>query len=105
MCVVSNIGDDWMKRYENEWWKPIVQPPNTTLPLPQVTQEDLEKLATKEDIKALKSELESLKKLLKAAKIYDEETGQPECEVEEKVGIIKKLAEALGVDMKDVFGD
>jgi hypothetical protein len=54
---------------------------------------------TKDEFDALKEEVESLKKLLKAAKIYDDETGQPDCEIEEKMDMIKKYAESLGVDL------
>ena len=58
---------------------------------------------TRAEFDALKAELESLKKLLAAAKKYDEETGQPECETEEKVALLKKLAQLVGVDLSSVF--
>jgi len=114
MCVVSNIGDDWTGRWPtnpvNPWklpeapqpWPyvpyeatpPYIAPVTITLP-PEVTKEEFD---------ALKKEMEALKKLLLAAKAYDEATGQPDCEMEEKVDLIKKIAKIVGVDMKDVFG-
>lgn len=47
--------------------------------------------------------MEELKLLLKAAKRYDEQVGEPDCEADEKVAIIKALAEQLGVDVDEVF--
>ena len=89
MCVVSNIGDHFTRdRFpQNDWQQYHTHP----------------ELVTKEEFNKLKAEMEALKKLLKAAKIYDEETGQPDCEMEDKVAIIKDLAEKLGVDLEDVF--
>jgi hypothetical protein len=51
----------------------------------------------------LKAELEAVKKLLAAAKIYDEETNQPDCEDPDKVAIFKALAKLVGVDLNDIF--
>lgn len=53
---------------------------------------------------ALKRDVEELKTLLIAAKKFDETTGQPECEVEDKVALIKKVASLVGISMEDVFG-
>jgi hypothetical protein len=92
------IGDQWKEsfppKYPNIY--PYVDPVNTggTVVLPVVSRQEFD---------ALKAEVESLKKLLRAAKIYDEETGQPDCEMDDKVALIKKIAEFVGVDMKDVF--
>ena len=58
---------------------------------------------SKEEFDALKKEVEELKQLLKAAKKFDEETGQPDCHMDDKVDFIKKLAEYVGVDLEDIF--
>ena len=99
MCVVSNVGDDWSKRWPNNpvnpwkdtnpWWEQIGVP----APSP----------VSREEFDALKKEMEELKKLLKAAKEYDEKTGQPDCHMDEKVELIKKIAELVGVDLKGIF--
>ena len=47
--------------------------------------------------------MRELKKLLLAAKGYDEKTGQPDCETDDKVALIKAVAEAVGVDFDSVF--
>lgn len=88
MCTVSNIGDAWPltlpQRYPKSW-------PN----LPdQIDPAEFEKL---------KKEVQALKDLLKQAKIFDAETGQPDCHMDEKVQFIRKMADMLGVDFKDVF--
>lgn len=105
MCVTSNIGDEWGRtfpyRYPN-WVVPDVP----ALPARQI---DLSFLiqppsnVTREEFDALKAELESLKKLLAAAKQYDKETGQTDCEENEKIALFKRLAQLVGVDVSEVF--
>lgn len=103
MCIVSNIGRDWTQDFPNRfpWATPGIYPPYSSGGAPEP---DLSKYATKEEIEALRKEMKELKKLLKAAKRYDEKTGQPDCEVEEKVELIKKIADLVGVDMSKVLG-
>ena len=94
MCTVSNVGDGWARRSKKVY--PWVYPPTTPYdPNPSSV--------SKEEFDKLKKEVEGLKELLKAAKKFDEETGQPDCEMDEKVELIKKVAELVGVDMKEVF--
>lgn len=52
----------------------------------------------------LKKEVLQMKELLKAAKAYDEKTRQKDCELEEKVKILRAVADAVGVDLDEVFG-
>lgn len=47
--------------------------------------------------------MQELKKLLLAAKEYDKNTGQPDCHADDKVALIKKIAELAGVNMDEVF--
>jgi hypothetical protein len=89
MCTLSMIMDDWNKQHP-----PVLPTTTTWFPISEVSKEDFE---------ALKAEVESLKKLLKAAKIYDEETGQPNCETESKIAAFKELANYLDIDLEDVF--
>jgi len=85
MCMISMIGDDWRQRFPTQW--------------PQFNPEQV----TRAEFEALRKEMEELKQLLLAAKKYDEATGQPDCEVDEKVALIKAVAKAVGVDMDAVF--
>ncbi len=96
MCVVSMIGD----HQQDKWREPYVYP-STSEP---VVNWRFESGVSREDFEALKKEVEELKKLLIKAKIYDEENGEPACEMEDKVALIKRIAEAVGVDLEDVFG-
>lgn len=95
MCVVSMIGDDWNRRWPKKW-------PDIPDTFPEIPVR-IEKYITREEFDALKKEVEELKDLLIAAKKYDENTGQPDCEMEDKIALIKKIAEAVGVNMDDVF--
>ena len=114
MCTVSNIGDNYRDNFPPRWpgivhpntWP--VQPTGVPYPAqPHVTPTEKVYINTsgvsKEEFNALKKEVEELKQLLKAAKKFDEETGQPDCHMDDKVDFIKKLAEYVGVDLEDIF--
>jgi hypothetical protein len=88
MCTVSYIGDDFSRRVPQQYpW--VVMPPSNA--------------PTREEFEALKRDMEELKLLLKAAKRYDEQTGQSDCEQEDKVALLRRLAEIVGVDLSEVF--
>ena len=44
-----------------------------------------------------------MKDILVKAKLFDDETGQMDCEKVEKVAILKKVAKALDIDLDDVL--
>lgn len=74
------------------------------MPNPQnVTKEDIE--AINKQLEEMRRDMEELKKLLKAAIEYNKKVGEPHCENDEKIALIKQVADALGVDLTDVFGD
>lgn len=98
MCVVSYVGDYWKDDFEDKW--PNIYEKIITEPSPNTI--DMNQFATKEDIAAIRREIEELKKLLKAAIKYDEATNQPHCEMEDKIDLIKKVAEMVGVDLSDL---
>ena len=113
MCTVSNIGDNYRDNFPPRW--PGIVHPNTWpaqptgVPYPaqpgipgQPVVIDTSGVS-KQEFEALKKEVEELKQLLKAAKKFDEETGQPDCHMDDKVEFIKKLAEYVGVDLEDIF--
>jgi len=110
MCVVSNIGDSWRVVFPERYpWYPLdpyVPMPSPMIPDPVDPSPSRTKTVThptQEEFDALKHEIEELKLLLKAAKRFDEETKQADCELDEKVALIKSVAAAVGVDMNDVF--
>lgn len=118
MCVVSNIGDTWAEKFipNHPWvdpYNPYTQPESPAEKLRRLmekmnesakhSQMSDEITELKKNFESLQNEMRELKKLLIAAKKYDEATGQPNCEMDEKVKLIKSIAEVLGVDMSEVF--
>ena len=96
MCVASAISNDWINRNPN--WVLPNPIPMAPYPVHVITDGP-----TRAEFDALKKDMEELKKLLLAAKQYDESTGQPDCEMEDKVELITKIAKMVGVDMEQVF--
>lgn len=92
MCAVSMISDHY-----GDKWRDLVRPhQNWPITQPQISRSEFD---------ALKAEVENLKELLRKAKEYDERTGQPDCEKDEKVAIVRQVAKLVGVDLSDVLGD
>lgn len=97
MCVVSMVGehytDKWKRLYEpyqqpineNKWEKLLQIPPS------------------KKEFDELKKEVEEMKLLLLRAKLYDEKNNEPECEIDEKVRILKAVAKLFDVDLSEIF--
>lgn len=88
MCTVSMIGD----HFSEKWKQPPYQQIFTNIP--DVSREEFE---------ALKKEVEEMKALLKRAKEYDEKNNEPNCEIEEKMAMLRKFADAVGIDLDDVI--
>lgn len=51
----------------------------------------------------LKRDVEEMKTLLKRAKKYDEDNGEPDCEMADKIAFLRRVAAAVGVSLTDVF--
>jgi hypothetical protein len=88
MCTVSMIGD----HFNDKWKQPPYQQIFTNIP--DVSRAEFE---------ALKKEVEEMKVLLKRAKEYDEKNNEPNCEIEEKMAMLRKFADAVGIDLDDVI--
>lgn len=107
MCLVSNVGDYWGKQFPEKW--PQIAPAfpkqwhDDPVSLPSPPPHIIMPQVSREEFAALKKEVEELKKILLAAKRFDEATGQPHCHMDAKVALIKAVAHMVGVDMKDVF--
>lgn len=109
MCVYSMIGD-WGRDtlpHKHPWIVPQPTPyvPHHVDPLRVVTTvvDGIPPQVTKAEFDALKRDVEDIKELLKRAKKYDEENGEPNCEVDEKVDLIMKIAELVGVDLGEAL--
>lgn len=95
MCVVSMVGDhynDWFKKRPE--WQPFTNPSPLENPLDKITRQEFDQL---------KKEIEQMKELLKKAVEYDIKNNEPACEIEDKVALLKKVAEVFGVDLSEVF--
>jgi hypothetical protein len=105
MCVVSAVGQYWANSLPHLY--PNI--PFTGGPVPGIGitggAQQWQSYVTQEQFQQLRNEINELKVLLLAAKKFDESTGQPDCETEDKVALIKQIARLVGVDMKDVFPD
>lgn len=96
MCATSFIGDTYRDTFPQRWPSvPVVVEPST-----QIIQVGI----GRDEFEALKREVELLKEMLVAAKKYDEANGEPDCSMEEKVALLRAIAEAVGVDLSEVFG-
>jgi hypothetical protein len=100
MCTVSNVGDYWKDDFNKRY--PNINPDVYRGPLQGYV--GAQPFNSQEEIAKLRKEMEELKLLLLAAKRYDEQMGEPDCEMDDKVTLIKKIAKLVGVDMRDVFG-
>ncbi len=90
MCVVSFVGEHYEDKFKNN---PQIDLTNFFIS-PQVSREEFE---------ALKKEVMEMKELLKKAKTYDERNNEPDCEIEDKIKVLKAVAKMVGVDLNDVF--
>lgn len=112
MCVVSMVSDHYLDKWkERDWWHdgpgviptwPYDTPVKPYNPKPWVTPMvpwDPDKVS-REEFDRVKQELEDLKQLLKRAKKYDEDNNEPDCEIDEKVETLKRIAKAFGVDIE-----
>lgn len=105
MCAVSNVGDSFNQRWP-QW--PQIQGPQQGGGLGGMSQGanqfSLTPGITREEFNALKNEIEEMKKLLIAAKEEDKKNGAPDCEMEEKVKVLRAIADLVGVNLDEVFG-
>lgn len=100
MCVVSMIGDYWANTIPG---KPgIIHTPGLPMTTTHIT---LAPQITREEFDQLKREIAELKELLLAGKKYDEAMGEPDCEMDAKVALIRQVAKLVGIDMSEVFGE
>jgi hypothetical protein len=101
MCMVSAVGDNWSNTFlKKEYWDrvhPLIYPQPNIHPAPASTV--IQVGVGKEDFEALKKEVLELKELLKAAKKFDEATGQKDCEMEDKIDLMRRVAKLVGVDL------
>lgn len=99
MCTVSMVGDHYRDIFpQRPYWpsiEPIVAPTTTVIQLPpEITRAEFDQL---------RRDIEDMKALLKRAKDYDEKNNEPDCEIDEKMDLLRKVAKLVGVDLDDVI--
>lgn len=126
MCVVSMIGDHYREKWVPRPWFPYIPtaPPNPWLPpwqpeqpiqsqrfypiaplpvVPAIPVVPTEPPIGRKEFKRLEGEVRELIELLKRAKKYDEENGEPACELEEKMELLRRVAKMVGVDLDEML--
>jgi hypothetical protein len=100
MCAVSMVGDhyrDWIpKRYPDVFpiWPQSSEQWPVALP-PEISRKEFDDL---------KKTVEEMRDFLKRAKEYDERNNEPECEVEEKMELLRRVADLVGINLDDIIG-
>ena len=90
MCVYSMVADHYRDKWSEAPWYPYIHNPSP----PVISREEFE---------ALRRDVADLKSLLQRAKKYDADNGEPDCEMDEKVALLRKIAELVGVDLSDAL--
>ncbi len=88
MCAVSMIGEHYSDKYRQQWPE-IYQPgwaPTFTGP-------------TREEFDKLRADVDEMLVLLRRAKLYDAANHEPDCETDEKMAVLRKVAKLVGVDL------
>lgn len=92
MCVVSMIGDHYRDKWIDRWPSIPSWPAHSTeLPI------------SRAEFDELKRDVQELKELLKRAKEYDERNGEPDCEIDEKMNLLKQVAKLVGVNLDEIL--
>jgi len=97
MCTVSMAGDFYIDKWKDNRWFP--KPSQPTVPgglYPVVT-------ISREEFDTLKKEVSDMKELLKRAVKYDQDNNQANCHIDEKIELLKKIAEMVGISLEDVL--
>lgn len=113
MCTVSMVmdhyKDKWSPMFPNYPYSPDAVPgvliPSTPLPIPSTaTTVNVRLPVSREEFDQLRKDVLEMKELVKRAMKYDKDNNQADCENEDKVKLIRQIAEAVGVNVDDVFG-
>lgn len=101
MCVVSMVGDHYREKWDR-YREYISHPVINSFP---VINLPVAPAVSKEEFDQLKREVADLRKLLERAKEYDARTGQPDCEIADKMEFLRQVAKLVGVSLDDVIGE
>lgn len=101
MCVVSMVSDQFNDQWK-DWERRL---PTFTPNGPKITGEPvpLAGYVTKAEFELLRREVELLRDLLVRAIEYDRRNNEPDCQVDEKIERLKKIAQLVGIDLDEIF--
>lgn len=91
MCVVSMVGDFAKDRWPKQYPWTVTQPSGESWTPREVNRAEFE---------ALKREVEMIKELLERAKVYDQVNNEPNCEMADKIELLKRVATLVGVEIE-----
>lgn len=111
MCVVSYVSDHYRRDILPGVWPNSVPyyPPNSKPQYPNWPKapyrgaDSLEPGVSRKEFEALRDVVDQMKKDLIVAKAQDIADGTPDCEMDEKVEMLKYIAKIVGVDLKEIF--
>jgi len=101
MCVVSMIADHYRDKFTPYPYPGWPSFPNDTPVIDNITigTSTFEPMVTKKEFDELKRKVDEMVELLKRAKEYDKKNNEPDCEVEDKMDLLRRVAKAVGVDL------
>lgn len=100
MCVVSFIGDHYQEKWK--WVEPYIEQPPFN-PSPWSPNWDFTEKVTRAEFEALRKEVLEMKELIRKAKIYDEKNNEPNCEIEDKIKVLRDVARLVGIDLDEIL--
>lgn len=103
MCVVSNVGDYYSDKTSWPTWPTQVPFPARDPIIPAPVMDFTAIISQQTQINELKKQVQEMKAQLEAAKAQDIADGNPDCEMEEKVIILKKIAKLFDVSLDEIF--
>jgi len=98
MCVVSMIGEHFRETLPKQHPQIFPQAPDG-VPVWMPLASGVVAPVSREEFLVLKKTVDEMVVLLRRAKLYDEEHNEPDCEIEEKMDLLRKVARLVGVDL------
>lgn len=107
MCLVSGVGDNYAKVFPKTWPAAFPLLPDSVQNRPisyTVNKVEFDKLVSRVDcLEKLIDIVDQMKLDLEKAKQQDIDNGEPDCEMEDKVDLLKKIAKLVGVDLSSIW--
>jgi len=101
------IGDNFRDRHWPQWPEPMTpfnpEPRRSAPDIDPVVKLLTGQAITRKEFDDLKAEVKAIRELLEKANAYDKLTDQPDCETAAKVDLLRKVGEALGIDLESVL--